>query len=137
MDLDNAIAIHLEAYHTGEAQAVTSKELEKTFRISGPALRKAVNRLRAAGVPICSFGSGYYYAETADELEHTIRQLFSRIKCILHAALGLRKARRKFIDTGQVSLPLDGGRRSGGADELPANRREGASAVRDDGGDSP
>lgn len=131
MDLDNPIAEYLKAYHTGEAQAVTSRELETVFRIRGPCLRKAVNRLRAAGVPICSFASGYYYAETEEELDHTIRQLSSRIKCILHAVLGLKKARRKFIDTGQMSLPLggapieaqplggfDGERRSDGAGEF-------------------
>ena len=109
MDLDSSIAEYLKAYHTGEARAVTSRELETVFRIRGPCLRKAVNRLRAAGVPICSFASGYYYAETIEELDHTINQLLSRVKYILHAAWGLRKARRKFIDTGQISLPLDGG----------------------------
>ena len=109
MDLDNSIAEYLKAYHTGEAQAVTSRELETVFRIRGPCLRKAVNRLRGDGVPICSCDSGYYYAETVEELDHTIRQLFSRIKRILHAVLGLKKARRKFVDTGQISLPLDGG----------------------------
>ena len=86
-----------------------SRELETVFRIRGPCLRKAVNRLRAAGVPICSCDSGYYYAETVEELDHTIRQLFSRVKCILHAVLGLKKARRKFVDTGQISIPLTGG----------------------------
>ncbi|MDE6591248.1 MAG: hypothetical protein K2K53_13085, partial [Oscillospiraceae bacterium] len=98
----------------------------------------------------CSFASGYYYAETIEELDHTIRQLFSRIKYILRAVLGLKKARSKFTDTGQISLPLNGApteaqrsgfggeRRSDGAGELSADRQKRASAVRDDdGGDSP
>ena len=106
MDLDKALAEHLEAYHTGEAQAVTSRELERTFQVSGPALRKAVNRLRADGVPICSFDGGYYYAETFEELDHTICQLLSRVRNILRAVRGLRKACRKFVDTGQTSIPL-------------------------------
>ena len=97
MDLDSSIAEYLKAYHTGEARAVTSRELETVFHIRGPCLRKAVNRLRGDGVPICSCDSGYYYAETVEELDHTIRQLFSRIKCILHP---MRTRLRLFMDWG-------------------------------------
>ena len=149
MDLDKALVGHLERHHTGEAHAVTSRELERKFQVSGPALRKAVNRLRADGVPICSFDGGYYYAETFEELDHTICQLLSRVRNILRAVRGLRKACRKFVDTGQTSIPLgapieaqrsgfDGERRSDGAGELFADRRKRASGVcDDDGGEAP
>ena len=59
--------------------------------------------------PICSSDSGYYYADTEEELQRTIRQLRSRIKKIAHAERGLTKALEQFTDSGQISLPLEGG----------------------------
>ena len=45
----------------------------------------------------------------AEELERTIRQLRSRIKKIAFAERGLSSALPDYVDTGQLSLPLDGG----------------------------
>ncbi len=59
--------------------------------------------------PICSFEGGYYYADTEEELAHTIRQLRSRIKKIAHAERGLTKALAMFTDTDQLSLLPEGG----------------------------
>ena len=109
MALDEAIAKHLENYHRGESRAVTSRELERVFDIRGPDLRRIINRLRGAGVPICSFDYGYYYAETEQELQRTIRQLRSRIKKIAHAERGLTKALEQYTDSGQIAFPLEGG----------------------------
>ena len=53
--------------------------------------------------------NAYYYAATAEELERTIRQLRSRIKKIAFAERGLSSALPDYVDTGQLSLPLDGG----------------------------
>lgn len=72
-------------------------------------LRREINALRGDGIPICSFEGGYYYAATAEELERTIRQLRSRIKKIAFAERGLSSALPDYVDTGQLSLPLDGG----------------------------
>ena len=72
-------------------------------------LRLEINALRGDGIPICSFEGGYYYAATAEELERTIRQLRSRIKKIAFAERGLSSALPDYVDTGQLSLPLDGG----------------------------
>lgn len=104
MTSDKSIAEYLKAYHCGDQAAVTSRELEGVFRIRGPDLRRAINRLRGDGVPICSFDSGYYYAKTEEELQRTIRQLRSRIKKIAHAERGLTKALAMYEDTGQLSL---------------------------------
>ena len=112
MALDESIAEYLKACHCGEQAAVTSRELEGVFRIRGPDLRRAINRLRGDGVPICSFDSGYYYAATEEELRHTIRQLRSRIKKIAYAERGLTKALVQYEDTGQLSLLPEGGDRS-------------------------
>ena len=110
MALDETIAKHLEDYHCGEACAVSSRELERVFDIRGPDLRRIINRLRGEGHPICSFDYGYYYAETEEELQRTIRQLQSRIKKIAHAERGLIKAlREQFTDSGQITFPLAGG----------------------------
>ena len=95
MAINEALAEYLALYHKGEVNAVTSRELECS--------------LRGDGIPICSFEGGYYYAATAEELERTIRQLRSRIKKIAFAERGLSSALPDYVDTGQLSLPLDGG----------------------------
>lgn len=109
MTTDNLIAKHLKEYHRGELRVVPSRELEAAFQICGPDLRRTINCLRGDGIPICSSDSGYYYADTEEELRRTIRQLRSRIKKIAHAERGLTKALEQFTDSGQISLPLDGG----------------------------
>ena len=79
MAINEALAEYLALYHKGEANAVTSRELECSFQMRGSELRREINALRGDGIPICSFEGGYYYAATAEELERTIRQLRSRI----------------------------------------------------------
>lgn len=80
MPINKALAEYLDLYHKGEANAVTSRELECAFRMRGSELRREINALRGDGIPICSFDGGYYYAATEEELRRTIRQLRSRIK---------------------------------------------------------
>lgn len=109
MTPEKLIAEHLKDYHSGEQRVVSSRELESTFQIRGPDLRRIINRLRGEGIPICSSDSGYYYASTEEELQRTIRQLRSRIKKIAHAERGLTKALEQFSDSGQITFPLSGG----------------------------
>lgn len=106
---DNPIAEYLKTYHKGAQSVISSRELEATFHIRGPDLRRLINSLRGDGIPICSSDSGYYYAGTEEELQRTIRQLRSRIKKIAHAERGLTKALEQSTDSGQISLPLEGG----------------------------
>lgn len=103
------IAEHLKEYHTGERNIVSSRELETAFQIRGPELRTVINAERGKGFPICSTDKGYFYAETEEELQRTIRQLRSRIKKIAHAERGLTKALEQFSDSGQITFPLSGG----------------------------
>ena len=104
------ITEHLNKYHTGERNIVSSRELEVAFQIRGPELRTVINAERGKGFPICSTDKGYFYAETEEELQRTIRQLRSRIKKIAHAERGLTKAlRERFTDSGQITFPLAGG----------------------------
>ena len=109
MAINETLAEYLDRYHKGEANAVTSRELEYTFQMRGSELRREINALRGDGIPICSFEGGYYYAATAEELQHTIRQLRSRIAKIAVAERGLSNVLPDYVDTGQLSLPLDGG----------------------------
>lgn len=110
MENTHPITEHLKEYHTGERNIVSSRELETAFQIRGPELRTVINTQRGQGHPICSTDKGYFYAETEEELQRTIRQLQSRIKKIAHAERGLIKARReRFTDSGQITLPLEGG----------------------------
>lgn len=109
MTPEKLIAEHLKDYHSGEQRVVSSRELESTFQIRGPDLRRIINRLRGEGIPICSSDSGYYYASTEEELQRTIRQLRSRIKKIAYAERGLTKALEQFSDSGQITFPLSGG----------------------------
>lgn len=104
------LADYLYHYHSGERNIISSRELEATFRIRGSELRRMINHLRVDGIPICSTDKGYFYAETEEELQRTIRQLQSRIKKIAHAERGLIKAwRERFTDSGQITFLLEGG----------------------------
>lgn len=110
MENIHPITEHLKEYHTGERNIVSSRELETAFQIRGPELRNVINAQRVQGFPICSTDRGYFYAETEEELQRTIRQLQSRIKKIAYAERGLIKAwRAQFNDSGQITFPLEGG----------------------------
>ena len=109
MEKIHPITEYLSDYHTGERNIISSRELEVAFQIRGPELRNIINAQRGQGYPICSTDKGYFYAETEEELQRTIRQLRSRIKKIAHAERGLTKALEQITDSGQISFPLAGG----------------------------
>lgn len=104
------ITMCLEDHHLGERNVVSSRELESLFQIRGPDLRDIINNLRSGGIPICSNRKGYFFAETEEELDGTVRQLRSRIKKIALAERGLIRAKRqRFPNRAQIFLPLDRG----------------------------
>lgn len=107
MDLDT-VEWYMKIFHSGEACATTSKELELMFGVRGAALRKIVNDLRRKGAPIASGENGYYYAETEQELRRTIAHMKHRIAGISAAIRGLEHALERF-NTTQLCLPLNGG----------------------------
>ena len=102
------LAEHLERYHMGAQAAATSRELERTFSMTGKDLRGTVNRLRRDGVPIASSGSGYYYAATEQEVRATIAHLTRRIGGIAAAIQGLTRSLERY-DTAQTRLFQEGG----------------------------
>lgn len=72
MPINKALAEYLDLYHKGEANAVTSRELECAFRMRGSELRREINALRGDGIPICSFDGGYYQNQGSDKRNRSV-----------------------------------------------------------------
>ena len=89
---DKALCEYLKQYRRGQESAASSKELEAAFHVKGTELRRAVNRLRCSGYPICSDATGYFYAARQSEIRATITQLTGRISKIAAATRGLLKS---------------------------------------------
>lgn len=87
-----ALLTHLKQHHYGCGRAVSSGVLEAAFCVTGREIRTAVNTLRSMGEPVCSDENGYYCAANEQELQHSIRQLDSRIRKIAKAKNGLNTA---------------------------------------------
>ena len=83
------LAEYLKSYHLGRENAITSRELERTFCVNGKELRDTINILRREAIPIASDQSGYYYAKTEAELRATIQHMHRRIAGISVAISGL------------------------------------------------
>lgn len=90
--MEKQVARFLQDHALGKKNAVNSKQVEALFGINGIALRSIVNNLRSNGVPICSGGVGYWYADTLEELVATRKQLISRVRGIERAIEGLDDA---------------------------------------------
>ena len=90
--IDKALCEYLKQYHRGQESAASSKELEAAFHVKGTELRRAVNRLRCDGWPICSDATGYFYAARQSEIQATVAQLTGRISKIAAATKGLLKS---------------------------------------------
>ena len=89
--IDKALCEYLKQYRRGQESAASSKELEAAFHVKGTELRRAVNRLRCDGHPICSDATGYFYAARQSEVRATVAQLTGRISKIAAATKGLLK----------------------------------------------
>lgn len=89
MDKKTAICRYLSRHHRGKAKAVFSRELERLFSIDGRNLRRKIHSLRKDGYPICSDESGYYYAETQQEINDTIFRLNELVTKVSNARTGL------------------------------------------------
>ena len=90
--IDKALCEYLKQYCRGQESAASSKELEAAFHVKGTELRRAVNRLRCDGWPICSGATGYFYAARQSEIQATVAQLTGRISKIAAATKGLLKS---------------------------------------------
>ena len=90
--IDKALCEYLKKYRRGQESAASSRELEAAFHVKGTELRRAVNRLRCNGYPICSDATGYFYAARQSEIGATVAQLTGRISKIAAATKGLLKS---------------------------------------------
>ncbi len=78
-DNKSVICAYLKEHHTGKGRAIHSQDLQRLFFIDGRNLRRKISALRQAGYPICSDESGYYYADTQQELQNTLRRFGNRV----------------------------------------------------------
>ena len=96
----------LQDLHRGERDAIHSCDLEDHFNITGPQLRYAINRLRSNGYPICSSDAGYFYANTQEEINSTIRRLNANVSAMSRARNGLLYATLLFEEPVRVKVRL-------------------------------
>ena len=89
MDKRTAICEYLKKHHKGRSKAVYSRELERLFSLDGRTLRRKISSLRRDGFPICSDETGYYYAETQEEINDTVCRLNSLVRRISNARTGM------------------------------------------------
>ena len=75
--------------HGTKEKPVTSKEISANLHTSDFAVRKAVNKARSEGMPICSCDKGYYYSEDKAEIIRTIQSLMHRTIAVEKAINGL------------------------------------------------
>lgn len=94
--MKNYLLKKLKRYHRGYLRAISSKELEVAFSVSGSQIRKMINALRSDGEPICSDENGYYYADNAKEVHRCINTFRNRINKMDKARQGLVNALENF-----------------------------------------
>ena len=111
----------LQDLHRGERDAIHSCDLEDLYNITGPQLRYAINRLRSTGYPICSSDAGYFYANTQEEIESTIRRLNANVSAMSRARNGLLYATLLFEEPVRVIVRLKVGGESHGLSAGCAN----------------
>ena len=99
MDINKIILLnYLKDRHTGEENAVFSRELEYMLDMSGRDIRRVISALRKDGAPICSdYHKGYYYAEKQSELERTLKGLGEHIDGMNDTIAMLAKAKAQMI----------------------------------------
>ena len=86
----NKVIEYIKANGTPESP-VSSYEITEALNISGISIRKAINKARSEGCPICSCSEGYYYSEDKNEIINTIQSLVNRNISVERAVNGLLK----------------------------------------------
>lgn len=96
--------------HVGKGNAVTSKYIiskmkERGYKINGAVVRNAMHYLRTVRKHfICGDNLGYYIASNAEEKEHQIKSLSSRIREITEVRDALIKIRTNKIQQESLSI---------------------------------
>jgi len=74
--------LHTLKHNTSHANPTTSSKLQASLGIDDATVRAIAHELRTMGEPIGSGNRGFYYAQSADELDATIEHLQSRVNSI-------------------------------------------------------
>lgn len=106
MDKQKAILENLKQYHTGRERAVHSKDLERLFLIDRRGLQRKISNLRKAGYPICSGGSGYYYAQDQYEINTMVCKLTGCVTALSNARNGMLLATKPSADNVAIDLHI-------------------------------
>nr|WP_326183631.1 hypothetical protein [uncultured Oscillibacter sp.] len=83
--------------HRGRSKAISGDSLRRELHMTEKEMRKCVNRLRREGVPICSDQTGYFYAQSADEVLTTIQFLLKMRQGLESAIMGMNSTLRDFV----------------------------------------
>lgn len=76
---------------SGSERAVSLRRLADITGISTREVRRAIQRERLSGIPICEHGTGYFLAETEEERLQWCRSMRGRALQILRAARAVEK----------------------------------------------
>lgn len=72
-------------------QAINGSDLSAILDVQGAYIRRAVNKLRSNGVPVCSNGNGYWISVDPNEIRETVNSLMGRAASIQAAVDGLTR----------------------------------------------
>lgn len=86
----------------GNDKPISSKSIERTFDIAGSKIRLIVQRLRRLKRPIGSNQGGYFWAETPEQLDSTIKHMEQRRDSIMITLKYMRRVR--FSNKNQVQI---------------------------------
>lgn len=96
----------LLALRIGASRGITAKRLAQMLVVNERTLRNLITELREDGMAICGTPeSGYFVAETAEELQHTCAFLRSRALRSLHLEARLKNIPLAQL-LGQMALEL-------------------------------
>ena len=86
---------------TGEANAISNRELAYRAGINERGVRKLVHEARIEGEPICSSDSGYWIAENIAEVDLSLRRIYSQIKQMVETAHNLEIIKIEMLSNGE------------------------------------
>lgn len=88
-----------ESLQRGEGNSKSRERLSKEIGVSDRALRNCIAALRKEGIPVCSNSknSGYYIANTNEEIKHFVNENHKKAMVMLHIN---KKVQEGFGKTG-------------------------------------
>jgi len=83
-------------------------QLAASVGVSTRVLQYMVHELRTEGEPIGSSSDGFYYIRNQGDYDRTMRQLRSRVISLYESLRGLRRARQRYNQAGELIEPDQG-----------------------------